>query len=131
MKNFVASKSSQYYEFGSTRNRGRKPGASALKESPIEIDYEGAEFNYEEDSEISEQTNADDDEDYKPEPKIRVTRSASKPTAEKKHDFKFEIGQEEQQSDFYLSSTTSIDKKPKGRIKEELIGIHSKKQKKD
>jgi hypothetical protein len=72
-----------------------------------------------------EQTNADDDEDYKPEP-----RSASK-TAEKKHDFKFEIGQEEQQSDFDLSSTTSIDKKLKGRIKEELIGILSKKQKKD
>jgi hypothetical protein len=65
-----------------------------------------------------------DDDDYSPKPRSRVTRSASK-VSDRKSDLKFEIGQEYQQCDVSISSTTSIDKTSKKRIKEELIGSAS------
>jgi hypothetical protein len=46
MKTIVSSSSSRFYEFGTTRNRGRKSSASAAKESPIEVDTEEVEYDY-------------------------------------------------------------------------------------
>jgi hypothetical protein len=45
-KNIVSSNCSQFYEFGTTRNRGKKSSTSAAKESPIEVDTEEVEYDY-------------------------------------------------------------------------------------
>ncbi len=92
MKNIISSNSSQFYEFGTTRNRGRKSSTSAGKESLIEFDTEEAEYDYEDQTEILEQSIADDDDDYNPMQKSRITRSASN-ISDRKPDLKLEIGQ--------------------------------------
>jgi hypothetical protein len=129
-KNIVSSNCSQFYEFGTMRNRARRSSTLAAKESPIELEYEEEAYDYDEETEISEQSMNADDDDYNPKPKSRVTRSASK-ISEMKPDLKYDIGKEYQQSDVSVSSITAIEKTSKRKFAEELIGSASKRQKKE
>ncbi len=129
-KNIVSSNCSRCYEFGTTRNKGRKSSASSAKESPIELESEEEPFHYDEETEISEQNTDADDDDYKPKPKPRVTRSATK-ILEKKPDLKYDYEQEYLQSDVSESSIPAIEKTSKRKIQEELVASASKREKKD
>jgi len=119
-KNIVSSNCSQCYEFGTTRNKGRKSSASSAKESPIELGSEEEPFVYDEESEISEQSTDADDDDYKPKAKPRVTRSATK-NPEKKPDLKFDYEQKYLQSDVSESSIPASAKTSKRKIKKKRI----------
>jgi hypothetical protein len=126
-KNLVTTLSSRFYEFGTTRYKGRNKKPKSSKTPKYEVKKE--EYSVDEESyELSVETVGDDDEDYTPQSESRKTRSTLK-LSDQKTQAKYAAAAESRDSNFSVYSSGSVARgKRKEVYMEDLVKSEKRKK---